>query len=362
MRKEKRERTKKSAQIKLTVIILVIIILVAGSLLIAKMLNKNKSNDLVLDNTTQNDVVENELYISLSGKKTDTYVAQNAPVFAVMIPNDTYGARPHTGLKDAGIIYESLTEGGITRFLALYQGENVEKIGPIRSLRLHFLSIAAGYNAAIVHVGGNDDALVKVGSNNEKYKNLDQMSTNKYFYRDYTYNKSGNPNTMYVSFEDLQNFSNEKKYKETSDFEPFARKDEKITEGEEANYIDIKISSSEFNPIYNYDATTNTYLRSYENGTKAEDSKKGQISPDVVVVMKMDFYTGEQDCQIAVTNGKGEAIVFQDGYVIKCYWEKESDFSSIKLVDANGENIKLNRGQTFISMIPKDKSVTYEKR
>lgn len=364
MRRNRTERTDKPKNKKKKIIIISLIIIffiIAGTILAFKILNKPVENQQENEKTSKK-VEKKELYIPLSGEKTDTYVAENSPVFAIMIPNDTYGGRPQTGLKDAGIIYESLTEGGITRFLALYQGENVDKIGPIRSLRLHFLSVAAGYNAAIVHVGGNDDALVKVGSNNEKYKNLDQMATNKYFYRDYTYNKKGNPNTMYVSLEDLQKLSDEKKYKQTSDFEPFERKDKKITEGEEANYIDIKISTSEFNPIYNYDETTNTYLRSYENNTKAEDSKEGQIAPNVVVVMKMDFYTGEQNCQIAQTNGKGDAIVFQDGYVIKCYWEKESDFSSVKLVDANGKNIKLTRGQTFISMIPKDKIVTYEKR
>ena len=54
---------------------------------------------------------------------------------AVMVENE-YNARPQSGLDRAGIVYEILAEGG-TR-LALYLGEDLEEIGPVRSARPYF--------------------------------------------------------------------------------------------------------------------------------------------------------------------------------------------------------------------------------
>jgi hypothetical protein len=45
-------------------------------------------------------------------------------------------ARPQTGLSFADIIYEEPVEGGITRFIVIYQCRDASRIEPIRSGRL----------------------------------------------------------------------------------------------------------------------------------------------------------------------------------------------------------------------------------
>ena len=63
------------------------------------------------------------------------YVDTNERPVAVMVDNDDKNARPHAGLDEAYLIYEMVVEGGATRFMALFRGDNTEKIGPIRSSR-----------------------------------------------------------------------------------------------------------------------------------------------------------------------------------------------------------------------------------
>ncbi|OAV84558.1 hypothetical protein PTTG_31192, partial [Puccinia triticina 1-1 BBBD Race 1] len=46
--------------------------------------------------------------------------ATKRQVTSIIIENSP-NARPQSGLQDAGIIYEAIAEGGITRFAALYQ-------------------------------------------------------------------------------------------------------------------------------------------------------------------------------------------------------------------------------------------------
>ena len=90
-------------------------------------------------------------------------------------------ARPQSGLKAAGVVYEAIAEGGITRFMALYQTSKPELIGPVRSLRMYYLDWFAPYSASIAHVGGSLNALTEARSG--KYRDLDQFFNSQTYWR-----------------------------------------------------------------------------------------------------------------------------------------------------------------------------------
>ena len=62
-----------------------------------------------------------KFYSPLTGVEIANEAIAKLPVTGVMIENSP-AARPQSGLKKAGVVYEAVAEGGITRFLALYQG------------------------------------------------------------------------------------------------------------------------------------------------------------------------------------------------------------------------------------------------
>src|SRR5438874_9244725 len=64
-------------------------------------------------------------------------------------------ARPQSGLQDAAIVYEYVTEGGISRFSVIYTSPPQGRVGPIRSARLVTVSLAKIYGAALVFSGGS---------------------------------------------------------------------------------------------------------------------------------------------------------------------------------------------------------------
>ena len=69
----------------------------------------------------------------------------------VQIPNDYY-ARDQNGLQAAGLVFEYVAEGGITRLTAIYQ--NAPKvIGPMRSSRFISLKIARHYKGLLFQSG-----------------------------------------------------------------------------------------------------------------------------------------------------------------------------------------------------------------
>src|SRR5690625_7650534 len=92
-------------------------------------------------------VSKNDVY-TLTGKEADKDATKRT--VSVMV-NYHPDARPQTGLSDADIVFEMLTEGNITRFLSLFQNEQPEKVVHVRSAREYFFELAKGYEALYVY-------------------------------------------------------------------------------------------------------------------------------------------------------------------------------------------------------------------
>ena len=77
---------------------------------------------------------------------------------AVMV-NNAKIALPQYGLSAADIVYEAVTEGGITRLMALYSDINdISRVGPVRSARHQFVEMMLPLNAIYVHIGSSISA------------------------------------------------------------------------------------------------------------------------------------------------------------------------------------------------------------
>ncbi|MBI5052526.1 MAG: DUF3048 domain-containing protein, partial [Chloroflexi bacterium] len=61
--------------------------------------------------------------------------------------------RPQFGLAQADLIFETLSEGGITRFSAVYLCQDAQDIAGVRSARLINLQIIPIFDAILAHVG-----------------------------------------------------------------------------------------------------------------------------------------------------------------------------------------------------------------
>jgi hypothetical protein len=96
---------------------------------------------------------------------TDEVAAELArrPALLVKIPNDV-GARPQTGLDRADVVYEQETEGGITRFVAVFHSELPEVVGNVRSARLVDPAIVAPYQGVMAFSGGRDEVRAAIAS------------------------------------------------------------------------------------------------------------------------------------------------------------------------------------------------------
>lgn len=288
-------------------------------------------------------------YSPLTGAEVEDEATTTQPVTAVMIENSP-DARPQSGLKDSGVVFEAIAEGGITRFLVLYQEQKPKLIGPVRSVRMYYVDWVAAFNASVAHVGGSAKALKEL--RNGKYRDIDQ------FFNAATYWRATDryaPHNVYTNFKRLDALNAKKGYT-SSTFTGFSRKDSEASETPTATKIDVKISSPLFNSSYKYDARTNTYARS-QAGAAHKDRESGQISPRAVVVLKVTESTVFEDGYRESINavGKGKAVIFQDGTAQEVNWRKSSRAAQISFTDAEGKDVPLARGQTWITAVPTNK-------
>ncbi|MBQ3433273.1 DUF3048 domain-containing protein [Candidatus Saccharibacteria bacterium] len=337
---------------------------------------------------------DTRVYSDLTGETLASAELKTAPTYCIQTPNGTDGARPQAGLNQAGVVFEAIAEAGITRFAAIYQNPTASIIGPIRSLRIYYLQWDTPFDCTIVHAGGSGDALAAVSRG---YKNLDESYT--YMYRGT--NRARLWNNLFTSAGSLRSFSDDNGYT-TSNVKGFkrmtpeesehARADEmaveklNIVKPTTKNTSELKTAVSniafrlggwsDFNVRYQYDEHSNKYFRSYESGAAHEvyDCTEGdgngqnpessctltQLAPSVVVAMVVserraaDNY--HEDIDVI---GMGDAYIFQNGTAVRGTWKKDSTESQIQFLDAEGKDIALAPGQTFITAVPNYGSVDF---
>ncbi|HET7301702.1 MAG TPA: DUF3048 domain-containing protein [Candidatus Saccharimonadales bacterium] len=277
------------------------------------------------------------------------------PVTAIMIENSPT-ARPQSGINYAGVVFEAIAEGGITRFLTLYQEGEPDYIGPVRSVRPYYIQWLLGFDAPVAHVGGSGDALRLLKEWHAK--DLDQFYNSSAYHR---ISSRAAPHNMYTSIASLRDAESKKGYT-TSDFTPIKRKTESPSKTPNATSITVTISSAPYNSHYDYDAASNAYKRS-EGGAAHmvvdQAGKQTQLSPKVVVVLAMpkgknDIYTTYQ----AV--GGGDALIFQDGIATRATWHKDTNTAQITFTDEAGNALALNPGQTWFTAAGSLSEVSYQ--
>ena len=93
-----------------------------------------------------------------------TAAVPQRPAMAVKIDNYPAG-RPQSGLDKADIVFEEPVEGGITRYAAVFQCQNVALIGPARSARNIDIGILGQLGTPLAaHVGGINPVLANINA------------------------------------------------------------------------------------------------------------------------------------------------------------------------------------------------------
>jgi len=281
---------------------------------------------------------------------------------AVMIDNQGSKVLPQGGLDKAHIVYEAVVEAGITRYMPVFWVKDVEMIGPIRSSRHYFLDFAMEHDAIYTHIGWSP--MAKSDISKFKITNINGLVVGNDVIWDITKDRN-NWQDSYSSMEKLLEYANKRGYRMKSNVEfPFSYNAGDVAPegGISASKIELKYSTYA-NCGYEYDEQTHTYRRFRQGKPHMERVSGKQIEvKNIIIRFTKNFpipgdNEGRQDM---VTTGKGDGWFITCGKAIKIKWSKESRSTQTRYTDEAGNEITLNRGQTWIQVMPLNSKVTIE--
>ena len=317
------------------------------------------SSDKEETNNNNNETVPNEV----KEEKKLQIVDENSTSrpYAVMINNINVARPLQSGLQDAYIIYEIIVEGGITRYMALFLDQDTERIGSIRSARHYFLDYALENDAIYVHHGQSPQA-----SRDFTALGVDriEVSENKTGWRDRSLNVSSE-HRLFTSIVMLENGLGNKRTERNKDLLLNYSIDEIDMSGLEgatpASNVSIKYSGS-ITSSYEYDSESKTYKRFVNGDAHTDYVTKEQYTFKNIITYQVDNYTlddGENKGRQEIENiGSGTGYYISDGYAVPITWQKSSRSDQTKYYYENGEELKVNDGNTFIQIQPEGQSLT----
>lgn len=280
------------------------------------------------------------------------------PALAVKVDN-YISARPQTGLNQADIVFEEPVEGGITRFVAVYQCQNSKLIGPVRSARAVDVGILTELsNPIFVHVGGIQpviNLLTTTPIHNvglADYQNLVIKNTARV-----------SPYATYINAKSVwSTFSSEKTIpRPLFNYSTMAPSNAQPTS-------EIHLDYSGNSDIYwQWSQGAQKWLRFYVENNQivpALDSSGQQISATNIVVEAVNvtygpYYEnpGSPEVQSQMT-GTGNAFVFTDGQQIPGTWTRPNLQSSTVFLNTQNQPVTLFPGNTWVEIYPNKLTVS----
>lgn len=273
---------------------------------------------------------------------------------AVMINNMSL-ARPQSGLTHTDMLWEVLAEGGITRFIAIFQSDAFQDpIGPVRSIRPYLIKIGDSYDAVLAHAGGSAEAYKIIRT--QRKENLDEIrNAGQAFWRE-KFRKA--PHNLYTNLPKLRAAAKQKKYatKFTAPIFTFTDTGAVTADSTVALSVKIKFLLKSYIVSYEYNALTKQYMRDMNGAPHQDLTTKEQIAATNVAILGTDYKVldAKGHLQINFTRG-GPAKLLQLGKVVDGTWKQ--DRNGVIRLYKDGKELPFVKGKTHYLVVPGETSL-----
>ena len=270
------------------------------------------------------------------------------PAISVKVCN-IYACYPEEGLNQADVVFEQVTEGGITRYVAIYQSTIPETSGPVRSLRPMDADIAGSFGGVLAFSGYGNQAIYDLAVS----AGLQPVMENNpaMFRNDYNvapYNLMVNVPSLAAEFASLPAPAQQWAYSSSVATSTAA------VDGAPGSAITTVMSNGS-DASWVYDGASGKYLRSQWGGPDVDYAGAQHAATNVIAMrVAVENFAG---LPRTVMVGSGEAWVLTGGKYVHGTWSKESTNAPIKFVGDNGVTIRLAPGNTWIALVPVDSYV-----
>jgi len=286
-----------------------------------------------------------------SAGSTQRIGASGAPIIIQIENSDQVTVRPQTGMQQADMVYEYISEFGIPRLSAVYWHPPSSLIGPVRSCRLITVQLETMYRGMIYCSGANDYVLGQVW----KWPNV----VYDYAYRLPLMYRAGDryaPHNVIARPDQITAHTAQANLPTLSyDIAP-VHDDIPLPGGVPATSVFIRAH----NVTWRYDPGRREYLK-WQDGKPFTNVGTGQVHAKTVIVESVVSYLDRNPANTGVHHtynteyyelaGQGTADIYTDGTMIHATWRHPDRNVPVVYYDANGNPIDLNTGLTWVHVV-----------
>ena len=274
------------------------------------------------------------------------------PAVAVKVEN-TSAARPQSGLEQADVVWETIVEFEVSRFVAVFHSQAPEEVGPIRSVRPMDPLIVAPLHGLFAFSGGQGGILDLVDRSGVQVVSHDRGAPGMY-----RVSSRRAPHNVYGSLSTWWGTAEAGRTAPPEQF-AFARTPEKAaaaTAGTPADTLDLRLSAQS-HPVWTWDAATGTWQRS-EGAEPAVAASGARLSATNVVMITAGHPNtgfGAQGGAPVPTYelvGSGDAVVATGGRTVPVRWQKDAQDQPLRLLMPDGSDATLAPGNTWVELVP----------
>ena len=289
---------------------------------------------------------------------SDTVYARR-PI-AVMYDNSS-AAQPQSGLSSADIVYEAYAEGSVTRLMAVFENYDfLTRIGPLRSCRDYFIHWACEYDPIFLHYRG-PDLYVKTYYELPQLNNLN--GTRMEGTASYRVNDRKAPHNAYTGPSYIQKgvraagyASSHTQYYQGAHF--LFSSGPALTPSQGVSATRVAPGFTTTAPEFVYNAEDGKYYRSQYKKAHRDRETGTQLCYENLIIQYTDTIVRDKQGYLYLTtldSGKPGWFI-ANGRAIPVTWIKDSLTGVTRYYDASGNQIRLNPGKTFISVLPSDQA------
>ena len=290
--------------------------------------------------------------LPLTGLPATDPVRAGRPALVVKIENHP-AARPQSGLDVADVVYEEQVEGGLTRFIAVFQSHDAAVVGPVRSVRPSDGEIVWPLKPLFAYAGGTARIVPLLHKAPVVDVGVDAKP-------DAYYRKSGRqaPHNLYSSTGALYGSA---PGTGTAPVPIFTYLDPKFplapSSGTPVSDLSVRVGDKEITD-YVWDAATHSWPRSID-GVPHRSEAGTQIAPTNVIVQFVNYRPSLGDTDAAKSQvfaidveGSGEAWVLTEGRLVKGKWTKATADAVTMFTDSTGRPMSVTPGSTWVELVP----------
>lgn len=291
-------------------------------------------------------------------KPTPTQPPPLAAPWIVQVENQA-DARPQAGLSTADVVYEYETEGGISRFSAMFFSTPTAMVGPIRSARLVTIKLVQGYKGTLLYSGGSTYVVQQLGSSG--VRQYDETSAEGALFR---VNSRAAPHNLFTDGSHMTPLT-KKVGSQTVDYRLWQRTPQTQLPkgGTPMPKFSVPVSDSE-NPVYAYDTATGGYQRTEpDTGVLNDNDTQTPWEAKTIVVLPVSVTTGPEVEDVSgahgldfalVSGGPGQVAI--GGQVFQVNFS-QSPSGPPQLTLSSGKPAPIAPGQVLIELVATGKTI-----